>query len=81
MHLSGEFIKGELRFRMPSLYRNAEEKRQDILMSKMIVDNAMRYSLTEGGRYLPFSELEKEVMREDKAMAIARLVIDQIMQR
>jgi len=66
---------------MPSLYRNAEEKRQDIMMSKMIVDNAVRYSLTEGGRYLPFSEFEKEMMREDKAMAIARLVIDQIMQR
>jgi hypothetical protein len=43
------------------------------------VENSVRYSLTHGGRYLPYDEQELAMMREDKAWAMARLVIDKIM--
>ncbi|MEZ0231988.1 MAG: hypothetical protein ACAH12_04045 [Methylophilaceae bacterium] len=65
---------------MSTLYRNAGEKKQDVIVANIVVDNAVRYSLTEGGRYLPFNELEKELMREEKALAMARLAIDRAMQ-
>ncbi|MFA6178357.1 MAG: hypothetical protein WC696_01970 [Candidatus Methylopumilus sp.] len=39
----------------------------------------MRYSLTHGGQFLPYDDDEKQFMREDRAWAMARLVIDKIM--
>lgn len=43
------------------------------------VENSVRYSLTHGGRYLPYDEQELQMMREEKAWAMARLVIDKVM--
>lgn len=65
---------------MSTLYRNREEKRHDLIVANIVVDRSIRYSLTEGGRLLPFSEEEKENMREEQAMAAARLAIDHAMQ-
>ncbi|HEY0267630.1 MAG TPA: hypothetical protein VGC12_00185 [Methyloradius sp.] len=65
---------------MSTLYRNREEKRHDLIVANIVVDRSIRYSLTEGGRLLPFSEEEKESMREEQAMAVARLAIDRAMQ-
>jgi len=65
---------------MPTLYRNLEEKRHDLIVANIVVDRSIRYSLTEGGRLLPFSDEEKEIMREEQAMAAARLAIDRAMQ-
>jgi hypothetical protein len=66
---------------MSTLYRNREEKHHDLLVANLVVDRSIRYSLTEGGRLLPFSKEEKETMREEQAMAAARLAIDRAMQR
>ncbi|BCM26224.1 hypothetical protein [Methyloradius palustris] len=65
---------------MSTLYRNREEKRHDLIVANIVVDRSIRYSLTEGGRLLPFSDEEKESMREEQAMAAARLAIDRAMQ-
>ena len=65
---------------MSTLYRNREEKHHDLIVANIVVDRSIRYSLTEGGRLLPFSEEEKESMREEQAMAAARLAIDRAMQ-
>jgi len=65
---------------MPTLYRNREEKHHDLIVANIVVDRSIRYSLTEGGRLLPFSAEEKESMREEQAMAAARLAIDRAMQ-
>jgi len=65
---------------MFTLYRNREEKCHDLIVANIVVDRAIRYSLTEGGRLLPFSDEEKESMREEQAMAAARLAIDRAMQ-
>lgn len=43
------------------------------------LENSIRYSLTHGGKYLPYEANEMEMMLEDKAWAMARLVIDKIM--
>ncbi len=64
---------------MSTLYRNREERRHDLIVANIVVDRSIRYSLTEGGRLLPFSEEEKESMREEQAMAAARLAIDRAM--
>jgi hypothetical protein len=65
---------------MSTLYRNREEKHHDLIVANIVVDRSIRYSLTEGGRLLPFSDEEKESMREEQAMAAARLAIDRAMQ-
>ena len=64
---------------MTSLYKSREERVQDIMMAYLNVENSRRFSLTHGNQYLPFNDLEKQVMLEDKAWAMARLVIDKIM--
>lgn len=64
---------------MPSLYRFKDERIQDVMLAYTKVENSVRYSLTHGGRYMPYDEHELAVMREDKAWAMARLVIDKIM--
>ena len=45
----------------------------------MNVENSLRHSLTHGGQILPFDEFERQLMREDRAWALARLAIDKIM--
>ncbi len=64
---------------MPSLYKTRDERVQDVLLAYTNVDGSVRYSLTHGGRYVPYSEFEKEMMRQEKAWALARLAIDKIM--
>lgn len=64
---------------MPSLYRFKDERIQDVMLAYTNVENSVRYSLTHGGRYMPYDEQELAMMREDKAWAMARLVIDKIM--
>jgi hypothetical protein len=64
---------------MPSLYKFRDERIQDVMLAYTNTENAVRYSLTHGGRYMPYSEQELAMMREDKAWAMARLVIDKIM--
>jgi len=64
---------------MPSLYRSREERVQDVVTAYLNVEASMRYSLTHGGQFLPYSEFEMQLMREDKAWAMARLVIDKVM--
>ena len=61
---------------MASLYRFKDERIQDVMLAYTKVENSVRYSLTHGGRYLPYDEQELEMMREEKAWAMARLVID-----
>ena len=64
---------------MPSLYRNRDERVQDVVIAYLNEQASVRYSLTHGARYLPFTEDEKEIMRHEKAWALARLTIDKIM--
>jgi hypothetical protein len=64
---------------MPSLYKCRDERVQDVLLAYTNVEGSVRYSLTHGGRRLPFEQFELQMMREDKAWAMARLVIDKIM--
>ncbi|HEY3299823.1 MAG TPA: hypothetical protein VGJ90_03535 [Methylophilaceae bacterium] len=64
---------------MPSLYKCRDERVQDVLLAYTNIEGSMRYSLTHGGRRLPFEQFELQMMREDKAWAMARLVIDKIM--
>lgn len=64
---------------MPSLYRSREERVQDVVIAYLNEEASLRYSLTHGGQFLPFSKQEKEFMRHEKAWAMARLVIDKIM--
>jgi hypothetical protein len=64
---------------MPSLYSCREERIQDVVLAYLNVEGSLRYSLTHGGRFLPYSDFEKQLMREDKAWAMARLVIDKVM--
>jgi hypothetical protein len=64
---------------MPSLYKCRDERVQDVLLAYTNIEGSMRYSLTHGGRRLPFDQFEMQMMREDKAWAMARLVIDKIM--
>jgi hypothetical protein len=64
---------------MPSLYKCRDERVQDVLLAYTNIEGSVRYSLTHGGRRLPFDRFELQMMREDKAWAMARLVIDKIM--
>lgn len=64
---------------MPSLYKCRDERVQDVLLAYTNIEGSVRYSLTHGGRRLPFEQFELQMMREDKAWAMARLVIDKIM--
>lgn len=64
---------------MPSLYKCREDRIQDVVIAHMNVENSLRHSLTFGGQFLPFDELEQQLMREERAWAMARLVIDKIM--
>jgi hypothetical protein len=64
---------------MPSLYKCRDERVQDVLLAYTNIEGSVRYSLTHGGRRLPFDQFELQMMREDKAWAMARLVIDKIM--
>jgi len=64
---------------MASLYKFREERIQDVVLAYTKTENSVRYSLTHGGRYMPYTEQELEIMREEKAWAMARLVIDKIM--
>lgn len=64
---------------MASLYKSRAERVQDVILAYAKPENSVRYSLTHGGRYLPYEEHELELMREERAWAMARLVIDKIM--
>jgi hypothetical protein len=64
---------------MATLYKSRDERIQDVMLAYTKLENSVRYSLTHGGRYLPYEATELEMMREDKAWAMARLVIDKIM--
>ena len=64
---------------MPSLYSCREERVQDVVMAYSNVEESLRYSLTHGAQFLPYSDFEKQIMREDKAWAMARLIIDKVM--
>ncbi len=64
---------------MPTLYKCRDDRVQDVLLAYTNVEGSIRYSLTHGGRRIPFDEIELTLMREEKAMAMARLVIDKIM--
>lgn len=64
---------------MPSLYRSRDERVQDVVTAYLNADASLRYSLTHGGQFLPYSEFEMQLMREEKAWAMARLVIDKVM--
>lgn len=64
---------------MATLYRCREERIQDVVIAHMNVENCLRHSLTHGGQFLPFDEFERQLMREDRAWALARLAIDKIM--
>ena len=64
---------------MPTLYKSRDERIQDVMLAYTKLENSIRYSLTHGGKYLPYETHEIEMMLEDKAWAMARLVIDKIM--
>lgn len=64
---------------MPTLYKSRDDRIQDVMLAYTKLENSIRYSLTHGGRYLPYEANEMEMMLEDKAWAMARLVIDKIM--
>lgn len=64
---------------MPSLYKNRDERVQDVVLAYVKVESSVRFSLTHGNRYMPYDEFEKRMMREERAWAMARLVIDKIM--
>lgn len=64
---------------MPSLYKNRDERVQDVMVAYLNAETSRRFSLTHGNRYVPYTEYEKHMMQEDKAWALARLAIDKIM--
>jgi len=64
---------------MSSLYKSREERVQDVVKAYMNEQNTVRHSLTFGGQFLPYTESEKALMREERAWARARLAIDKIM--
>lgn len=65
---------------MPSLYSNLQARKLDSVLASIVVETSIRYSLTEGGRRMPFNELEIQSLRETQALALARLLIDRVMQ-
>jgi len=64
---------------MSTLYKSRAERVQDVILAYTKPENSVRYSLTHGGRYLPFEQHELELMRQERAWAMARLVIDKVM--
>lgn len=66
---------------MGSLYKGRDERIQDVLLAYTNVERTIRYSLTHGGKRLPYDAAELQIMREEKAWAMARLVIDKIMRQ
>ncbi len=64
---------------MASLYKNRADRVQDVILAYAKPENSVRYSSTHGGRYLPFEQHELESMRQQRAWAMARLVIDKVM--
>jgi hypothetical protein len=64
---------------MRTLYLTYEEKLLDMMIAYSNVDTSLRFSLTHGGRYLPFDEGERQALLEQRAFAMARLAIDRIM--
>lgn len=64
---------------MSTLYKSRAERVQDVILAYAKPENSVRYSLTHGGRYLPFEPYELDLMREERAWAMARLVIDKVM--
>jgi hypothetical protein len=64
---------------MSTLYKSRAERVQDVILAYAKPENSVRYSLTHGGRYLPFEPHELDLMREERAWAMARLVIDKVM--
>lgn len=66
---------------MYSLYLSYEEKLLDILLAYSNIETSTRFSLTHGNRLLPFDEGERQALLEQRAMALARLTIDNIMRR
>lgn len=65
---------------MYTLYRSREERLLDIVLAHSKAETSLRYSLTHGGRYLPFDKRELQALRERRALAQARLELDRIMQ-
>jgi hypothetical protein len=66
---------------MYSLYLTYEDQLLDMLIAYSNIETSTRFSLTHGNRRLPFDEGERQAMLERRAMALARLSIDQIMRR
>lgn len=66
---------------MYSLYLTYEEKLIDMLIAYSNIETSTRFSLTHGNRLLPFDEGERQALLEQRAMALARLTIDNIMRR
>jgi len=64
---------------LASLYKCRDDRVQDVLVAHANIEGSVRYSLTHGGRLMPYDDFELRVKREEKAMAMARLVIDKIM--
>jgi len=64
---------------MSSLYKCRDERVQDVVKAYVNVEGSIRYSLTHGGQFLPYDADELRLMREDRAWAMARLVIDKVM--
>lgn len=64
---------------MRTLYLTYEDKLLDMMIAYSNLDQSLRYSLTHGGRYLPFDEAERQALLEQRAFAMARLAIDRIM--
>lgn len=64
---------------MPSLYKSRDERVQDVVLAYTNVEGSVRFSLTHGGKYIPYSDFEKALMRKEKAWALARLAIDKVM--
>lgn len=64
---------------MPSIYKSRDERVQDVMLAYLNAESSRRFSLTHGNRFVPYTEFEKQIMLEEKAWAMARLVIDKIM--
>lgn len=64
---------------MYTLYLTYEDKLLDMMIAYSNLESSLRFSLTHGGRYLPFDEGERQAMLERRAFALARLAINKVM--
>jgi hypothetical protein len=64
---------------MHTIYLTYEEKLLDMMIAYSNLESSLRFSLTHGGRYLPFDEGERQAMLERRAFALARLAINKVM--